>query len=115
MLNNKYGKLTVVKLLYKKKRNYYECICDCGNIVIKREDRLIEQGENAFCGHCVHINTAKWRKDLKELYGLEIVFPSNTKHPLSHTVKNIYSRCFNPDDPFYHNYGGRGITVEVTK
>lgn len=114
MLNNKYGKLTVVKLLYKKKRNYYECICDCGNIVIKREDRLIEQGENAFCGHCVH-NTAKWRKDLKELYSLEIVFPSNTKHPLSHTVKNIYFRCFNPDDPFYHNYGGRGTTVEVTK
>jgi hypothetical protein len=39
-----------------------------------------------------------------------------TKHGLSCApIRNIHSkmlkRCFNPADPAFHNYGGRGITV----
>lgn len=32
-------------------------------------------------------------------------------HPLYNTWAGILSRCFNPSEPGYKNYGGRGITV----
>ena len=33
------------------------------------------------------------------------------QHPLYKTWRNMISRCENPEDSAYHNYGGRGITV----
>jgi hypothetical protein len=34
-----------------------------------------------------------------------------TRHPLYTTWKNMHSRCSNPRDIGYHQYGGRGIAV----
>lgn len=33
------------------------------------------------------------------------------KHPLHKTYKSLKNRCFNPNEPAYKDYGGRGITV----
>jgi hypothetical protein len=41
-------------------------------------------------------------------------YRSRTKpslHPLHHTWRGMISRCHNPKDPAYKNYGGRGILV----
>ena len=34
------------------------------------------------------------------------------KHPLYVKWDNFIRRCYNPNNPYYHNYGGRGITVD---
>lgn len=35
------------------------------------------------------------------------------KHPLYKTWLNVKDRCRNPKNPYFHNYGGRGIKVCV--
>ena len=37
------------------------------------------------------------------------------KHPLYNTWAHMLSRCYNPDNPNYPNYGGRGIAIEDTR
>lgn len=34
-----------------------------------------------------------------------------SKHPLEATYAGMLRRCYNPNEPLYHRYGGRGITV----
>ncbi len=33
------------------------------------------------------------------------------QHPLYNTWASMHQRCNNPNDPGYHNYGGRGVVV----
>lgn len=33
------------------------------------------------------------------------------KHPLYKTWQNVKDRCSNPRNPYFHNYGGRGIKM----
>jgi hypothetical protein len=37
--------------------------------------------------------------------------PFANPHPLYSTWQNMRSRCRNPKNPFYHNYGGKGVSV----
>jgi hypothetical protein len=37
--------------------------------------------------------------------------PFKNPHPLYSTWRGIKSRCYNKNNPSYHRYGGRGITV----
>lgn len=37
--------------------------------------------------------------------------PFKNPHPLYSCWKSMKSRCNNPNNPHYHNYGGRGISV----
>jgi len=56
-----FGKLKVIKFSHKKnKRNYWECICDCGNTCLKNSHNLLDGSTNS-CGCLVHKIT---RKDL---------------------------------------------------
>lgn len=32
-------------------------------------------------------------------------------HPLRYTYGSMHARCYNPNDPYYHRYGNRGIQV----
>lgn len=34
-----------------------------------------------------------------------------SKHPLYKLWQNVKDRCSNPKNPYFHNYGGRGITM----
>lgn len=34
-----------------------------------------------------------------------------THHPLYRTWQNVKDRCRNPRNPYFHNYGGRGIQM----
>lgn len=36
------------------------------------------------------------------------------EHPLYTTWANMLSRCYNPENNHYHNYGGRGISIDPT-
>ena len=58
---NKYGRLTVVKLIGKKGSHpSFLCICDCGNEFIARADKL-RGGRALSCG-CMHQEVLKRSK-----------------------------------------------------
>ena len=97
----RFGRLHVDSF-YGKDKNYniyYNCTCDCGNKLVVSANCL-KNGDTVSCG-CYHKeNQAKLR----------------TKH--GHTYDKLYwvhhsmkQRCYNKNNPEYHNYGGRGITI----
>lgn len=101
----KFGRLTVVEesgpivRTDGGKRRAMKCICDCGNITIVVADSL-SSGRSKSCG-CLQ------REAISKLF---------TKHGLKGAPeykiwKDIRKRCNNPNDKYYHRYGGRGITI----
>lgn len=53
MVGKKYGKLTVLEMIYDEKRKQFsrcKCLCDCGNIVIKDAYRLRNWCQEPSCG-----------------------------------------------------------------
>ena len=76
----------------KSKPPYYNCICDCGRIFVRRKD-CIYNPLNKTCGYC-----------------------QREKHNSTHTrlysiYKNMVYRCTKKYAKHYENYGGRGIKV----
>jgi len=53
---NKYGKLTVLCFdhIGGRRRSYWKCQCDCGNIVILRKDEFIYQYSHTKSCGCWH-------------------------------------------------------------
>ena len=83
----------------KGRKLYWVCKCDCGNTKSIRSDALLS-GVTKSCGcynlECISIRATK--------HGL-------SKHPLFKEWTGIKQRCYNPNERYYYNYGGRGITV----
>jgi hypothetical protein len=78
---------------------YWRCLCDCGNEVVVRTERLTH-GITKSCG-CLN------RK---------LVTQRNTIHGLRYTRlyriwNGMKQRCFNQNHPRYDDWGGRGISV----
>jgi hypothetical protein len=103
LTGQRFGRLVATKMIRKKMYGYsqisYECVCDCGNThnVVAR---CLKDGRSTSCG-CFH---------------KEVVTGMKTKHggkgtPEYRTWKNMKSRCLNPRNPAFKDYGGRGITV----
>lgn len=60
---NKYNKLTVLGFdhIGERRRSYWKCQCDCGNIVVLRKDDFIyPYSHTKSCG-CWHIEESKHR------------------------------------------------------
>ena len=74
----------------------WECLCDCGNTVIRRSQylRAKTRPHPRSCG-CQHGN---------KKHGM-----SNTK--LFYKWSGMLDRCYNPSSKDYKNWGARGITV----
>lgn len=103
----RFGRLTVIREAQRTEqpriRRRWECLCDCGNIVVVGHGDLRRVGEKATrsCG-CLRSRRG-------------------TDHPLSKhngsdtRLYEIWSgmrkRCRNPRYKSYKNYGGRGIFV----
>ena len=97
LLNQRYGKLIVIKELGRTKsgKAQWLCKCDCGNKKIISSASL-RRGTTNSCG-CLVIEKA-------------------TKHNMARTsIYNCWcdmkSRCLNKNNKEYKNYGGRGIKV----
>lgn len=77
------------------------CVCDCGNKISVTTNHL-KSGHTKSCG-C-------YAKEVSIQNGLK------TKHGLTNTrIHRIWTqmktRCFNPNDEHYKDYGARGITI----
>lgn len=92
-IGNVYGHLTVISKAYKKYgRNFYLCKCDCGNETTVDIGHL-RSGHTTSCG-C--------RKNVRH---------GGSKTPEYVVWCDMLSRCNNPNNIAYKNYGGRGIKV----
>src|SRR3990170_2164292 len=56
--------------------------------------------------HCANISAARKGKASWVRHG-----HANPKSPTYESWAGMLSRCRNPNQPYYHRYGGRGITV----
>lgn len=100
-LNGKiFERLTVIGFAGTiKGKSHWYCKCSCGNITMPTASKL-RNGSTKSCG-CY----------IKEMRG---VFHKTHGKTLSREYNiwgHIKYRCFNKNSPFYHLYGGRGITM----
>jgi hypothetical protein len=85
----------------KDNNHQWRFVCDCGNTVVLRI-KSVRSGHTGSCG----------------CKAAELLSARNTTHGLSgahrseyRSWKDMRSRCNNPGDSDYQDYGGRGITV----
>lgn len=103
----KFGMLTVVKRAESKHKNtYWVCRCDCGTNTLVTASHLTH-GHTKSCG-CLQRRTAqKTMVSMMKTKGAD----GHSVRRLSKTWRNMISRCNNPNDKSYPNYGGRGIKI----
>lgn len=108
-IGKKYGFLTVTGLVQKEcsgvRRAYYECVCDCGNHITVRADRMTRGGTPS-CG-CL-TNKLKSNSNKGKVGNPRYGDSRERLHNIWYLIKY---RCENPESPAYHNYGGRGISM----
>lgn len=107
LIGKKFGRWTVIDYappdIYSGKRHLrWLCRCDCGTVRSVKAQSL-KRGASKSCG-CYH----------SEL--METVGKVNKTHGMSETrlyriYKHMRTRCYNPNDIRYSNYGGKGVTI----
>lgn len=96
----KIGEITAVKMAGRAGHNLmWECLCFCGKTFNAIASNLIS-GNTKSCG-CLR---RKVSADLLRTHGLY----GNGAHSV---WANMMRRCYDPKNPAYKNYGGRGISV----
>lgn len=100
LTGKRFGRLTVLEFVPNDKHaSYWKCQCDCGNVTVVAGSHL-KGGDVVSCG-C-------WNR--------ENISRLNLKHGckgtrLYHIWDSMKARCFNSNQKYYKDYGGRGITV----
>lgn len=103
-----FSRLKVVKRhanTNKFRQTFWLCQCICGNTTTVN-GRHLRDGNIQSCG-CLNLEINSSRMKGNQ-YGLK---HGLTDHPLRAIRKAMTHRCYNPNNRFYKNYGGRGITV----
>lgn len=75
--------------------------CDCGSLAVKSV-KSVRDGNTRSCG-CLFTESLVNRNTT---HGLSKAHPRTYR-----SWKDMRSRCYNPNNTEFHNYGGRGITV----
>lgn len=100
-----FGKLTVIGLSHsKEKRSFWFCRCECGNETIARKDAL-SNGHTQSCG-CLRRGVVS---EISRAHGMTMGL--KRCEPEYNIWRAMMSRCFNPKNEHYQDYGGRGIFV----
>jgi hypothetical protein len=105
LTGRKFSRLTVLSLNVErstKKRKFWNCVCECGNIKSIESENL-KTGKTRSCGCLQKEMKSKPRPHLK-IYSYE-------EYPLRHIWKLMMRRCYNSTDPTHRYYGARGIKV----
>lgn len=96
----KIGTWTVIRKTNKVRKSsrnsIFEFKCDCGIIKFAPFSE-VKREKNPTCLSCKNPNI--------------IISPGSNKSELYTTWKGMRSRCLNPNNPKYKNYGGRNITI----
>lgn len=95
----KFGRLLVLDFAFdeERKRNFWACRCDCGNLYKINFSHILLSGHTRSCG-CIK------SEGLRATHG-------KSRSAEHYAWLGMKRRCRNPNDAAYMNYGGRGITV----
>lgn len=110
LLGKVFGRLTVISFhevrhIRGRKKSYWLCKCICGNTVSVVRGSLLHKVEPTRSCGCLHREVTSLAKSKHR----ESSITGNTKE--YRTWAKMIARCTNQNDPKYHRYGGRGITV----
>lgn len=98
LTGQRFGRLVVIERAESRgEQTYWLCQCDCGNILTIKASNL-RRGETQSCG-CLR----------KEKFSHKTHGGARTR--LYSIWRKMKTRCGNPNDKNYPDYGGRGITV----
>lgn len=92
ILNEKFGKLTALKLSHISKSAFWECLCECGKYCIIAGYRL-RNGTTKSCG-CI-VSTQK----------------GMSKSASYRSWRSMIQRCYDEKVSHYKRYGAKGIKV----
>jgi hypothetical protein len=95
----RYGRLTPQYRTDRRPGVYWMCDCDCGGRVEVLSTNL-RPGNTTSCG-CVSRTLSRQRRTTH----------GRSRTPESDAWNNMRVRCYNPANPSYGDYGGRGIRV----
>lgn len=102
-----FGRLTVIKFAYRHNNGHSVWLlkCECGK-EIEVLDNSFKTGRTQSCG-CLH-------KEVITKHGMSEKVKEASKEEIGtyKSWKSMVARCNNITDKNYHNYGGRGITVD---
>lgn len=98
----RFGRLVVLDEADRiKNHRRWNCVCDCGNTITVYQTCLIS-GNTRSCG-CLAVDVV--RRNTR-------THGESNKTSRLHSIWNgMLTRCRNPNDPRYKDYGGRGISV----
>jgi hypothetical protein len=101
LTGKRFGRLTVLSYQGRPKPSFHvwQCGCDCGNETVIEGSRL-KSGKAKSCG-CL-------RRELSAARRLRHGRTDTAEH---NTWIGMKGRCYNPANPKFYRYGGRGITV----
>ena len=96
----RFGRLTVIEKAEKTHMSTrWRCKCDCGNEITVIAQNL-KRGHTMSCG--CYRDEVRPKQQFKHGY----------RHSRIYSVySNIKDRCYNPNNPRYYRYGGRGISL----
>ena len=84
--------------------NIWKCKCDCGKITYLKTNALTS-GNTKSCG-CLVSDTQRAR-----MIKYNTKYFDEESYILSRKILSMKARCYNPNEPGYKNYGGRGIKI----
>lgn len=104
-VGDKFGRMTISKLVVGiRGAQRAECVCDCGNSRIVRV-ALLKDGTRQSCG-C--FNRERIAAGVRLKHGHDRKGKSTREYQTWYRIKQ---RCYNPNEPRYAHYGGRGIKM----
>lgn len=107
LIGMRFGKLLVLKRSDKKlnRKCYWWCLCDCGQLTESYTGQLLG-GQKKSCG-CLRKESPKLNR--------HIIHGHSQGGKTSCTYQSwraMHQRCECINNKDYHNYGGRGITIQ---
>ena len=107
----RYGRLTVLfPADHLHGRTAWICECDCGNTIVVTGNDL-RTGKVSSCGCIKKEQCRSQAQTAGKVRGLQMQKHGKTGNRLYNVWKGMRQRCTNPNNSFYKNYGGRGISV----
>lgn len=105
-----FGRLTVIEQAPNPYKNdnhaCWRCICSCGKETIVPSNSLLK-GNTSSCG-CGSLENARAQGGVNKIHSDASY---KNRYRLFTIWNNMKQRCYNPKNPSYKNYGGRGITI----
>jgi len=103
-----YGRLTLLRLEHMLTgtgavRAYWRCRCECGNEVLTQSGTLRSTSK---CPDCAPVEGRGWHR---VTHGYT---RGGKPSPVYTAWQSMWSRCRDPKNKRYADYGGRGITVD---